>query len=129
MASQIQSDVVVRVWEPDLLREGARLSATTTRRDVTFRTRQENLFDVEDVTMPGLVVITESGKPGPDKAGDVVVRAIPDQIRFTILSTEELIWLPVAATRDVLGNWHIETVPYVEWLRIVLRNEPKVKQQ
>ena len=127
--TDIQQDVRVRAWEPNLRDEGARFIAQAiTRRDVTFqaRTGDATSLDVEQITRPGLVVIAASAGPGNANAVDVCVRAIPDQIKFTILSTPELIWFPIAAHRDALMNWHIETIPYVEWLRIMLRNEPAV---
>lgn len=120
------SDVLVRAWEPNLRDEGARFTATILRRDITFQTRTGD-FDVEQITIPGIEIITESAGAGQRNAADVVVSAIPDQIKFTILSTDELIWLPLGAHRDVMSHWHIECVPYTAWLRILLRNEPTLK--
>ena len=77
--------------------------------------------------MAGLVVISESAGPLTQNAVDVCVSAIPQQIRFTIYTTPELIWAPIAAHRDPLNSWHIECVPLIEWLRLTLRNEPTLK--
>lgn len=123
---ELQSDVLVRAWEPNLRDEGARFSAITTRRPVTFHARVADSLDAELITMPGLVIIAESAAP-QQNAVDVCVAAIPSQIKFTILGTSELIWFPLSAHRDAIGSWHIECVPFVEWLRIVLRNEPTLK--
>lgn len=125
MSTDLQTDVLVRAWEPNLREEGARFSAMTNRRDITFQARTSPL-DVEQITMPGLVVIGESAAP-QQNAVDVCVAAIPTQIKFTILSTAELIWFPLAAHRDALGSWHIECIPFTEWLRILLRVEPTLK--
>lgn len=124
---KILASAVVRAWEPTMNQEGARFLATCTRRDVTFqaRTGVESL-DVETITRPGLIIIAPSAGPGRQNAVDVVVRAIPDQIKFTVLQTEELLWFPVAAHRDAMLNWHIETIQYVDWLKIMLRDEPHV---
>lgn len=122
------ADVLVRAWEPNLRDEGARFKALTTiRRDVTFQARTGNELFAEQITRPGLVIVTESAAPASQNAADVCVNAIPSQIKFTILATDELVWFPLNAHRDVLGNWHIECIPFVEWLRIVLRNEPTLK--
>lgn len=116
----MSADVPVRVWESDFSREGARLTATISRRDVTFRTRVVGSLDVVEITRPGLVIMAESGGIGSDKAIDVCVRAIPDQIKFTIEETPEFVWFAVAATRDAIGFWHIETIPFTEWLRVLM---------
>lgn len=120
------SDVLVRAWEPNLREEGARFAATIVRRDVTFQARTGD-FDVEQITMPGLIVIAPSAGPATQNAVDVCVAAIPSQIKFTILATTEMVWFPLAAHRDVMSHWHIECIPFVEWLRIMLRNEPALK--
>lgn len=127
--NDLQADVLVRAWEPNLMQEGARFQATTVRRDVTFQARIGDAMslDVETITQPGLIVIAPSAGPGGQNAVDVCVRAMPDQIKFTILRTDELVWIPIAAHRDPMMNWHIECVPFVEWLRIVLRFDPSVK--
>lgn len=126
MSADLQSDVLVRAWEPNLREEGARFSAMTERRDITFQARLAP-FEVEKITRPGLVVIAASAAPNGQNAVDVCAGAIAHQIKFTILGTDELIWIPLAANRDGLDQWHFECVPFVEWLRIVLRNEPELK--
>lgn len=123
---ELQTNVLVRAWEPNLREEGARFAADVVRRDVTFQARTSD-FDVEQITCPGLVVIAPSAAPAAQNAVDVCVAAIPSQIKFTILSTAELIWFPLAAHRDAIGSWHIECIPFAEWLRILLRNEPTLK--
>lgn len=123
----LKTDVLVRAWEPNLRDEGARFSATITRRPVTFHARVSNSPDAELITMPGLVVIGQGAEPSGRNAVDVVASAIPHQIKFTVLDTPELIWQPLQFSRDVVGAYHIECVPFTEWLRIVLRNEPTLK--
>ena len=122
----MSGEVLVRAWEPNLRDEGARFDAAIVRRDITFQARTGD-FDVEQITMPGLALVAESAGPRGQNAIDVCVRAIPDQIKFTILSTDELIWIPLAAHRDAFNYWHIECVPFADWLRILLRNEPTLK--
>lgn len=119
----LKSDVLVRAWEPNLREEGARFAADIVRRDITFQARTTDSLDVEQITQPGLVVIADSART----AVQVCVSAIPTQIKFTILATDEMIWFPVAAHRDVMQHWHIECIPYAAWLRILLRNEPTLK--
>lgn len=124
MTSDLQTDVVVRAWEANLREEGARFGATLVRRDVTFQARTgRDTLEVEQHTLPGLVII------GDDQlqAVQASVAAIPHQIKFTIISTPEVIWFPVAAHRDALRHWHIECIPFAEWLRILLRDEPNLK--
>lgn len=125
--AKIDADVTVRAWEANLLNEGARFKATTVRRDVTFQARIGNSLEVDTVTVPGLVVIAPSAAPTGQNAVDVTVRGIPQHVRFTILKTDEMIWAPVSANLDVLGNWHIETVPLSEWARVILRHDPDLK--
>jgi hypothetical protein len=121
MSSDLRGDVLVRAWEPDLSAEGARFKAVTVRRAITMHTATNELIpEQHTVTMPGLVVIAPSAGPGGQNAVDVVVRAIPDRIKFTILSTPELVWLPVNATRDALMSWSIECVAFTEWIRLRL---------
>ncbi|MCV7230690.1 hypothetical protein [Mycolicibacterium komossense] len=122
----MSGEVLVRAWEPNLIDEGARLKATLVRRDITFQARTGD-FDVEQITMPGLAVIAESAGPRSQNAIDVCVSAIPSQIKFTILSTDELIWMPIAAHRDTFNHWHLECVPFADWLRLKLRNEPELR--
>ena len=128
MSSDLQSGVLVRAWEPDLTGEGARFCAVTVRRAITVHTATNDLIpEQQTVTRPGLVVIAPSGGPGGQNAVDVVVRAIPDRIKFTILSTPELVWLPVSASRDVLMSWSIECLPFTEWIRLRLGDiEPEL---
>ncbi|MCV7255661.1 hypothetical protein H7J86_26200 [Mycobacterium hackensackense] len=127
MSGDITADVLVRAWEPNLRDEGARFASTTVRRDITFQARVSGSLDAEQITMPGLVVIGQGAEPSGRNAVDVVASAIPHQIAFTILATPELIWQPLSFSRDIVGAYHFECVPYIEWKRIVLRNEPTLK--
>lgn len=130
--NDLAADVVVRCWEPDLTHEGARFRATTVRRDITIQTATQDpdelIPEVQTVTRPGIVVIAPSAGPGGQNAVDVVVRAIPDRIKLTMLRTPELVWLPVNAHRDALMNWHIEAIPFTEWIRLRLgHKDPEAK--
>lgn len=122
MTSALQTDVLIRAWEPHLDAEGARFKAVTTRQGITVQvaTGDPMFPTVETRTLPGLVVIAPSAGPGGQNAVDVVIRAIPDRIKFTILSTPELLWLPINAHRDPLMSWRIDCIPYVDWLRLRL---------
>lgn len=127
MTADLKTDVLVRAWEPNLRQEGARFSAMLTRREITFQARVSGSLDPEQITMPGLVVIGQGLAPNGQNAVDVCASAIPQQIKFTILQTPEMVWQPLAFSRDIVGAYHIECVPFVEWLRLVLRNEPTLK--
>lgn len=126
----LQTDVLVRAWCPNLHQEGARFKAVTTRTDISIQVATGDPFtpDVHEITRPGLIVIAPSRTgPGAQNAVDVTVRGIPDRIKLTILQTPELIWLPLNAHRDPLMNWRIECIPYTEWIRLRLGEiEPEV---
>lgn len=125
----LQTDVLVRAWCPNLHSEGARFKAVTTRADIAIQVATGDLVhvDVHEVTRAGLIVISPSAGPGGQNSADITVRGIPDQIKFTILQTPELIWLPLNAHRDPLMNWRIVCIPYTEWIRLRLGEiEPEV---
>lgn len=129
MSSDLQTDVLVRAWEPHLGREGARFKAVTVRRDVTMRVVHQLPMCTapDEYVIPGLVVIAPSGGLAGPNTVDVCIRAIPDAIKFTIRDTAELIWIPINAHRDWMQNWEIECVPLVEWMRIrVGAEDPEV---
>ena len=121
----LQTDVLVRAWEPHLGREGARFKAVTVRRDITMRIahRSPTCTIPSEIVLPGLVVIAPSGGLAGPNAVDVCIRAIPDAIKFTLRDTPELVWLPISAHRDWMKNWEIECVPLVEWVKFRLGAE------
>jgi len=101
--------VLIRVLEIGSLNEAVGIIAPETlRRDVTFTTRSPHGGHGQE-TMPGLVVI------GGDDL-EPMARNIA-RIVLKIMSTDELLWLPVNAHR-AFGAWTIEAAPLTDWMRL-----------
>lgn len=127
---RLMADVTVRAWEPNLKQEGARFKATVVRELITLHVADGDPLapNQRTIALDGITVIAPSAYPNGQNAVDVVVRAVPDRPKFTILRTPELIWVPINAHRDPLANWRIECIPFTEWIRIRLgANEAEVK--
>lgn len=124
MTTALQTDVLIRAWDPNINHEGARFKAVLARKNIRVQTAHFDPADPltvmrQDRELPGLDVIAPSAAPNLSPA-DVTVRGIADQIKLTILQTPELLWQPINAHRDELQNWHIECIPFTEWLRLRL---------
>lgn len=100
--------VLIRVLEMGSLNEAVGIIAPETlRRDVTFTTRRP--AGPGEETMPGLVIIGgDDLEPMARTTGRIVLK---------IMSTDELLWLPVNAHRE-FGAWTIEAVPLTDWMRL-----------
>ena len=100
--------VLIRVLEIGSLNETVGVIAPETlRRDITFTTRRPSGPGQE--TLPGLVIIGDDDlEPMARNTGRIVLK---------IMSTTELLWLPVNARRD-FGAWTVEAVPLTDWMRL-----------
>jgi hypothetical protein len=111
--------VLVRVVARDGLGEqGYTIAHDLIYRPIKFRV---NLGGVEagDETLPGLVLIGEGSRPGA-----ITLEPIARMVggcTLKILSTEELLWVPVNARRSEVDMWTVECVPLAPWLRLVSR--------
>lgn len=100
--------VLIRVLEIGSLNETVGVIAPETlRRDITFATRRP--AGPGEETLPGLAIIgNDDLEPMARNVGHIVLK---------IMSTAELLWLPVNARRD-FGAWTVEAVPLIAWMRL-----------
>lgn len=100
--------VLIRVLEMGSLNEAVGIIAPETlRRDVTFITRRPSGPGEE--TLPGLVIIGgDDLEPMARSVGRIVLK---------VMSTDELLWLPVNARRE-FGAWTVEAVALTDWMRL-----------
>lgn len=100
--------VLIRVLEIGSLNEAVGIIAPETlRRNVTFTSRRPS--GPSEETMPGLVIIGgDDFEPMARNTGRIILK---------IMSTDELLWLPVNAHRE-FGAWTIEAVPLTDWMRL-----------
>jgi hypothetical protein len=108
--------VLVRVIADGFNELSGTLIPEILRRDVTFRVNHGGL-DPGEHTMGGIVMIgTDDHEPLARAVGRVICK---------IMRTEELMWLPVAASRE-FGAWTIEAVPLLDWMRLATRSDEAV---
>ncbi len=100
--------VLIRVLQTGSLNEAVGIIAPETlRRPITFRTRRP--AGPADETIPGLVIIgNDEFDPMARNVGRIILK---------IMSTPELLWLPVNARLE-FGAWTIEAIPLTDWMRL-----------
>jgi hypothetical protein len=121
MSDENLKNVLVRAHAVDLSREyGAVIVNEIIYRDITFRVNRAG--DISDTTLPGIALIGDSD-PGSPHNLEPFARNL-GKIAVTIQQATEFLFTPVNAHRDpMVGLWTLEAVPYIDWLRLVLKTD------